>query len=311
MELPPPTHMPPAFLLSQQNGKHLLIGVDGELVWLDEELKASGQVCSVFPTPITLATQCGDVMVGTWVDHGMMTARLAALDLTNVFAKGVSREELRRSFPSQRGHSLHVSGADWSHSLDAEPMAICSEDDHIAFALWKRGVYCIRTDSSEIWRRENPTWEKLSNLPRGGEVVAMNMVDEGVILWSRGGGWVRFEIGDGEMTESGVLELPEPLDSVFHHAEGGWLLCAGEIVARLSDLNANPILAKVSGAVGDAAWDEEILSWRLTGWREDIQLGDDAVKRTSRPDLGVRLILHEQRWLVLDNRGYWSTHLSE
>ena len=105
---------------------------------------------------ITNAVVCGDSLIATWVDHELRLARMAKISLDDEMKNGISKAQLRLN-----RNTAMVEGATWCHILDAEPLALTSQDDKIFFALWSKGMYCIDSDSNEIWRL--PLFDSMAN----------------------------------------------------------------------------------------------------------------------------------------------------
>ncbi|MBT3771875.1 MAG: hypothetical protein HOF90_03140 [Euryarchaeota archaeon] len=308
--LPAKTPFPPKMLLSVSAEKHLLIGTNGEIICLDENFASLGESKTPFPSQITKACICGDFLIGVWIDHEILTARLAALPLELDFENGVGRDEIRINTKSQSAAAIHVKGAIWSHALTAEPLALTSIEGNYAFALWNRGVYFHHPDSEAIWARGEITWEKLSKYSRGNELFHLHEYKGDIMAWSRGGGWAVLSNENGDYLEGGILELPEVLDQVFYHELGGWLLTCGDSVVRMADLSTPDVheTAKLAGPIGYAVWDIETNSWLITGWRQDMIWGEQ-INWTSRRELGIHISKIEGAWCVLSNSGEWSRHL--
>ena len=109
-----------------------------------------GEPVRPFPTPIRDAVIVGDRLIATWLDQELLLARMAALDLQNDFTEGVNRGELRVRRTIDK--SLHPSGNEWSHVLDAEPISLQSNQNSFSFVLWRKGVYNLSVNSIENWR---------------------------------------------------------------------------------------------------------------------------------------------------------------
>lgn len=308
MAMPSPTPVAPRLLFDLDGARRLLIGADGRMVTLDEDLEVAGEIARPFPTPLTKAAMIGSKLIGGWVDPEILVARLAAIDVEAGLEDGLDRADLRR-MTNSRGEQPEVAGSDWSHVLDAEPLAVCAVGGLIVFVLWKRGVYAIEPDSAEIWRSAQPSWPQQEGLPRSDEVVTITEIGDDCVIWGRGGGWSRQSMSDGSIVSTGVIGEAGPLSAVYHHPDGGWLLMSSDgHLVRCDELGDEPRVARLKGAAGDAAWDEEEDCWRFTGWRQDGSWGTD-VRHSPRADLGVALTRRGEDWLVLDNRGNWSPHL--
>jgi len=281
----------PAHMLNW-SGKEVIIDVDGIISIGDNSARP-------FPSSITNAVIVEDNLIATWVEHELGLARLACLDLQKELQDGPDRSQLRNNL------SLHPVGSTWSHILDSEPLALATDGEVIAFVLWRTGLYLINSDSTEIWRCAQPTWEELSELPRAGEICSISIA-ETVEVWSRGGGWSSHSLSDGTQIESGVIEIPSAVISVT--SGEGWLIHHIDGHLTWLDDSRNPkVVFKASGLVKAASWDEN--QWRATGWREDLLITSQGVERTARNELGCALKKTGEDWMVLDNSGTWSKHL--
>ncbi len=289
----------------------LLIGVDGELQWLDAEtLEPSSDLFRPFPSPITRSIVVEDALVGFWVEHDILAARMACLPLADEFSQGANKSTVRASMypdPNYEG-AIGVAGARWSHVLDAEPLGLTQLADNIAFALWKRGVYCIGIDAEERWRRPQMKWPELEGIPRGEEICGMHEVDGALFLWSRAGGWAKLSAEDGETLDIGNIDAPASITDTFHSEEGGWLLCTsrGHLLRFKNPKEDEVTLADIGGPVSAAAWDQQRKAWRMCGWREDLVWDDNGMSRFERDELGVQILQHGGTWKILENLGLWS-----
>lgn len=297
----------PPVRLHPTEGGLLVVGVDGDLVWLDAEtLAPRDEPVQPFPSRIVRSAVDGGVLLGGWIDHEIGVARLAALELATPFSAGVHRSKVRSSLGVGGGPRPHVAGARWSHELQAEPLAVCAGEGGLGFALHTRGVYAVDTDANEHWRRPLPAWSALPDLPDADVLVDLVVVDGTLWLWSLAGGWQRWGWQDGEEQARGVVTLPDRLERVAHHPALGWLLICrgGALMAWDEDTGAQSGSAggPVQAAVGSAD------GWRIAGWRRDVHWrpGSEPVS-TPRAELGAAIWEHPTAgWLVLDNIGAWS-----
>ena len=135
-ELPVNCPIAPKKLLDVGSIERLLvIGVDGDLLWLDKKnLKPMCEPANPFPGSVMHFAIVKEGFAATWIDHELRTARMAALPLNENFIQGIKKDELR---DVQRiGQTIpHVSGAIWSHLLDAEPLASCPHEGGLIFGL--------------------------------------------------------------------------------------------------------------------------------------------------------------------------------
>jgi hypothetical protein len=288
------------------DGRLLVVDVEGGLTLVSQELEDMEPTEFPFPTPITHSILCEQQFIGYWIDHELLTARLAAFRIDENIESGISRAELRTSMTNRGNH--HVHGTQWSHAMDAEMMQMCENDGVICFALWKRGIYAIKRDGTEVWRREPLKWSEISELPRALEIVAIEVVDGSFCILSRGGGWAMISRDSGNTVEMGMLDSPQLIDRAFYNSESGWLLVSGNEVMMLSHLQGEVTTAVFQGPVNHATWDEEKSVWRVTGWRQDAILGTD-VEFSARSDIGIHVGNYRREWYVLDNSGTWSKHL--
>ncbi len=289
----------------------LLVGVDGELQWLDAEtLEPRSDSFRPFPSPITRSIVIEDALIGFWVEHDILAARMACLPLDGEFAQGVNKSSVRASMHSGSEYDgpVDVAGARWSHVLDAEPLGLTELAGDIAFALWKRGVYCISLDAAEKWRRPQIEWVELEGIPRGQEISGMHEVSGELYLWSRAGGWARISAEDGQTLELGTIEAPASITDTFHSSQGGWLLCTsrGHLLRFMDPEDDEVTMVDVGGPVSAAVWDEDIRAWRMCGWREDLIWSDEGMMRFERDELGVQILQQEGKWQILENLGKWS-----
>lgn len=290
------------------NDKQLLIvDVDGGVTRISRELDEIEETRKPFPTQISSSIICGDQFIGFWIDHELLTARFAGIELDGDFADGCTRADLRVGDAATKG-SLHVEGALWSHAMTAELLAMAECDGVICFVLWKRGIYAVGHDSKEIWRKEPLEWQELESIPRSLEVVSIISTDDEFVVWSRGGGWVQISPSDGQIIKQGVVNLPNKLDMVFHHKDSGWLLICGNEALLMKDLFQIHTNAVFRSPINHAAWDNEISSWRITGWRMDAIFGD-SIGFSERSEIGVHSGYYRGDWYVLDNSGKWSKHM--
>ena len=288
------------------DGRLLVVDVDGGLTMVSGELEEMEQTEFPFPTPISHSIVCEQQFIGYWIDHELLTARLAGIAISENIESGISRAELRTSKADRGNH--HVHGARWSHAMDAELMQMCEYDGIICFALWKRGLYAISLDGTEIWRRDLMLWGEIAGFPRAGEISAIVALEDNFCILSRGGGWAMISRTSGDIIEKGVLERPQLIDRAFYNQNAGWLLVSENEVVTLPQLQGDASTAVFRGPVSHAVWDEEKSAWRITGWRQDAILGEE-MNFTARDEIGVHVGNHRDDWYVLDNFGTWSKHL--
>jgi len=272
------------------NDQDILVDVEGGIT-------IDGNTVHPFPCEISFAVLCDGALVGTWVDHDLRLARMAMLSLDEALETGVTKAELRIS----RGNSM-VAGSKWCHIMEAEPVALESKGDKIIFALWARGIYCIDSSANELWRLPLLA-EQDKTPPRSNEVAAISIVDDEVVVWSRGGQYRRVSLTDGKVLSDGTLGVDCDIERVFNEGENflvssndgwTWAFSDGQIT----------IARRLRGTIQDAIHDGS--DWRIISWREDIMLRGGS---NTRADLGVQLVKQDETWMVLDNQGKFSPHL--
>ena len=273
-------------------GRDVVIDVDGGIT-------IDGHTASPFPTDITHAAICDEGLVATWVDHELRLARMALLPLNEKLEDGISKAELRLS-----RNTAMVAGAIWCHIIDAEPLALCAKDDKIIFALWMRGMYCVDSQDNEVWRL--PLFEaKEKTPPRSDEIAAISVLEEDVVVWTRGGKYRKISLNNGEIVDEKSLEIECDLEDVFNH-EQKFLLSSKDGWTWEFEDGQITVARKLRGTIQDAVFDGD--DWRIISWRDDLMLRGESVRRY---DLGVQLIQKDEVWMVLDNQGNFSPHMSE
>ena len=297
----------PPVRLHAAGDRWLVVGVDGDLVWVDAATLAAAEApVRPFPSRISRSLVVDGVFVGGWVDHEVGVARLAGVRLDQPFEAGVDRTAMRRSLIGASLHRPRVAGAAWSHELQAEPLALAGGAGHIGFALHTRGVYRVDEEAAEQWRRPLPMWAALPDLPDAAVLIGMRVVDDALWLWSLAGGWQCWGWEDGEERRRGIVQVPDRLEFAVHDARLGWLLiCRGGRLVNWQE-DGTPVSAEMSGPVQAAEGDGAC--WRLAGWREDILWVPGSKPRTApRDELGVAVIRHpDAGWLTVDNTGRFS-----
>ena len=278
----------------------VVIGSSGELVRIDEFGTPLHQPVRPFPASVTGGAVLDGVWVGTWVEHELQQARMAALPLVGEWAEGGGREMLRYRTETA---DLMPSSSIWSRFLDAEPMAVSRAGDGVVFATLRRGIYRIDEEAVEIWRAPYPEWPDLSALASRDSLVSSNENDGRIVIWSEAGGVTAVDSENGGHVLSTVVPLPDSLSGVRHNEDGGWLLLLNSGgIALLDDLQSEPEVVRTPGPVLDAVHDGEF--WRWTGWRHDGALRDGEVQCAARDQFGVALIGDR----VLTNDGTWDNY---
>ena len=275
----------------------VIVGSSGELVRIDEFGTALHHPVRPFPAPVTGGVVLDGVWVGTWVEHELQQARMAALPLTGEWESGGSRGALRQKSETA---GLMPSSAIWSRFLDAEPMAVSRVGEGVVFATLRKGIYKIDEGATEVWRAPYPEWSHLSGLASRDHLVSSNEVDGRIFVWSMAGGVTVLDSEDGGHVLSTIVSLPDSLSGVRHSNEGGWLLLLNSGgIALLEDLESEPLVVRTPGPVSDAVHDGKC--WKWTGWRHDGALIDGEVQCIAREQIGVALVGDR----VLTNEGDW------
>ncbi|HIG19809.1 MAG: hypothetical protein CXT67_06635 [Methanobacteriota archaeon] len=306
----PPIPFPPSQILPYKD-LLIIIGVDGEITRIDNNtLEQKNGAVKPFPSSIEAATIVDDKMIATWVLPELSLARMASLPLNEEFTNGVDMSLLRLK-QNKRGQDVPVAGAEWSHSLDAEPLGITSHEGLICFVNYNRGIYCIDSQSKEIWRVKEIEWLSQTHIPDASIIHAVTTAPHPTIekqqciwLWGQGSGWVALEWATGEIIAQGNLEKKGILDQVRTDGKGGWLIGfeSGEIIRWDPKNNTEDIIE--GGPFCDAVFTKS--GWDIIAWREDITWHEQQVTRTARKDLGVCFFNHESNGLlVLKNSGEW------
>ena len=274
------------------DGREIIIDVDGGIT-IDE------QTATPFPADITHASLCDGGLIATGVEHELRLARMALLPLDEKLNDGVSKAELRLS-----RNTTMVAGSTWCHIVDAEPLALNAKDDKIIFALWMRGLYCIDSNDNEIWRL--PLFESNEKSPpRSDEIAAISILDEYIMVWTRGGKYRKITLETGEILSEKALDIECDLEEVFNHGEK-FLLSSKDGWTWEFENDQITVARKLRGTVQDAVFDAD--DWRIISWRDDLMLRCESLRRT---DLGVQLILRDGIWMVLDNQGNFSRHMND
>ena len=278
----------------------VVVGSMGELVRVNGRGVPMHQPVTPFPASVTEGAVLDGIWVGTWVEHEMQQARMAALPLDGEWVTGAGRDALRqRAEPA----GLMPSSSMWSRFLDAEPMAVSGVEGGLVFATLRRGIYKIGFDATELWRAPYPEWPQLSGLKPRDHMVSSNEVDGSVAIWSAAGGVCVLDIEDGSQVLSTTISLPDTLSGVRHSEDGGWLLLLNSGgTALLDELESEPSVIGTPGPGPDATCEGG--RWKWTGWRHDGVLRGGVAHCTARGQIGVGLLADR----VLTNDGVWSDH---
>lgn len=297
----------PQKLIELGDKKMLIIGMDGELQIINENMEAETEYQVPFPTSISKSSVSKNTLFAFWVDLELMIARMAAIELDSGIESGPTLSELRVSLNDET--MMPVSGSIWSHSLDSEPLGIIAGADYIAFNTWKRGIYCIDHNSNELWRVPEIKWKNKND--SANIVVSMEISKKGLMIWSKGAEWALINEDNGNIIEMGETGFEHILEKTFTFEENTLLCCPEGNISWIIDLNSNENLAmKQKGPVHDAKWDLESQCWRICAWREDILWSKSSVITQSRKEIGKAIFKSNDNWMVLDNSGFFSKHIN-
>ncbi|HJM87675.1 MAG TPA: hypothetical protein QF433_05595, partial [Candidatus Thalassarchaeaceae archaeon] len=196
----------PPIRIHPTSGPLVIVGVKGELCRIDSQsLEALEKQGQPFPSEITNSAICEELFVGTWVESELQQARMAAISLDSGFLCGIDKRELRFS---EKNFEIDcsVKGSKWSHPLDSEPLGIISENGLICFSNYKRGIYCVDSDSYEIWRIPEITWPPMSGYSDSEMVRTIAIgthpqkkVETCIWIWNIIGAWATLDWSDGSI----------------------------------------------------------------------------------------------------------------
>ena len=306
----PDTPTAPRFLLAN-GGRTVFVDTEGGMCLLHpERLNALDPIRTPFPGDITNAVLLGDnLLISTWVEREISLARLAALDLNQPIEDGVELPDLRAAIESGKIDHYHVSGAKWSHILDAEPLALCTYKDDLIFCTHHRGIYRVTATSEEVWRRNPIEWDSLVDLPDGEVIVELVTSDDSIWAFSLGGGWAEINATDGSVLRSGILQLKSKINRVWSSGTGVWLFgLSHNRMVYWDPADDSILIENVQGPIQDAVYQDGI--WSITGWREDIvwsPAGVPSLSSSARSEIGHSIVNRGEEGLwVLDNRGQWT-----
>ena len=279
---------------------YIAVGIDGEFLALDMQLQKIGEVKKPFPCPVQSSTILGDQLIVTWVDHELMLARMASFELGKGFENGPERGELRTR--TSIDGAIHPSGPVWSHVLDAEPLALCSNDEQFAFILWKKGIYAMGTDAGEHWRKPEPTWKELKHLPHAEVIISASIHGSMLHVWSRGAGHNTYLRENGKLMSSEIIECDGILNSVYSHHDNH-LLCFdnGDVIWYRDD--SPQIHFKLKGLAQHAIWSAQHDAWHIAGWREEVLFSETKKQRHVFDEIPVQIINYNDSTLILMNNG--------
>ncbi|MAV44062.1 MAG: hypothetical protein CMA30_06255 [Euryarchaeota archaeon] len=289
----------PKKVLSWENG-FLVIGVDGELQKLSSDYSLIDTFVKPFPMSIRNAAIIGGKLIATWLDSELLLARMAAIDLNEKLVQGIERSELRVRRTIDK--ALHPAASTWSHVLDAEPLALDSNNKSFTFVLWKKGIYHMTHDAHEIWRQKEPQWRQLSKLPRAQETVKAIVKEDVVEIWSRGMGLNRYDIESGDLLSSDVINGEGFILDVYNDGNK-YLLQLNDNEVVMLEGNNIILRARLSGPVSDAYWSEKEQGWYISGWREIVLLTVNNFEKITLDEIPV--FYDDARKLALFNDAKW------
>jgi len=301
--LPPRIPFLPDKILPHDGGC-VVTGMEGELLWLDQTLNPMGEVSVPHPMRIHHATVTDGALHAMWLDRELLLAFMGSLPLGSQ-ENGTTRANLRTAINTPINH--HPAGNRWSHSLDAEPMALAGKGDVLVFELYRRGLYSISTNAEERWRMPSPTWQYSKRRPRNEETVALHHLEKDFIIVSRGGHVQRRSTDSGQLLEEYVLEGVE--GPVEHHYRHGTHELVATAHGEVYWLQAGNVHQRVllSGPIQHAAWDDQLPGWRIAGWREEVVLGATVSDRKPTREIPIHIHVNGERPLVLFNDGTWAS----
>jgi hypothetical protein len=274
---------------------HIIIGTEGELAKLNLDLIGIGPTVKPFPSPVTSSTIIGENWVGTWVEREFKLARMAAIPLNTEWRGGEGRSSLRTL---EGRKSLHPVGNQWSHIVDAEPLALTNIDDKLFFASMNKGLYCINGDASEIWRSEYPNWSAINNMGVVDSIVGFSKSDEGISVWSSAGG-VQIHNQKGEVLSKTTMRFPEKISNVNFDEKLGWFISLdGSKFATFKNIGDEPNIHSIPGPIYDVVVRGN--KWIWTGWRHDGEKLNGNVRTVYRDQIGIAIIRDHSSVLTND-----------
>jgi len=278
------------------SGEHssVIIGTLGEICKLRDNTKVEDFV-KPFPAQITSGVVLENRWVGTWVDHELKHARMAALTLDGEWQNGIGREAIRKGIKQSLDYDPN--GAIWSQSLDSEPMALNKVNSGFCFSILGRGIYHMDADSNEIWRVPIPDELTFNRL------ISINESDGQLNLFYDNGSVIILDKEDGSVIENHKISINNKIEKVFHHQNKFLIAMATGGFSILEGFNSTPSTYRTPGPIFDAKFLDS--GWIWTGWRHDGQENNGEIKISRRRDIGVA-ILNER---ILSNDGKWSDFL--
>lgn len=278
----------------------IAVGVDGELCRLDAEWNAIEAFARPFPAPIEHVIVINDILVATWIDRELLVARMGALRCTQPFQKGAERGDVRKTTNIQ--NAIQPAGAIWSHVLDAEPLGLARHEDGFIFILWNRGIYSFNSNGVEQWRAPPPEWPDMKSIPMSQESVDICVTDSSIEIWSRAGGCHRLSKEDGTLIGTGSFDLDGSLDKVEAIGSNRLLVLKN---GHIYWYKQGKMLceASTSGPIQSVLFNEELNSWYLAGWREELELMEDGFKRFENREVVVQHVRSTDRLWTVTNDG--------
>ena len=282
-----------------ENVHAIAVGVDGELCRLDDQWVPIEQHARPFPMSIQQSIVVGDVLIATWIDRELLLARMGCMPLDQPFRDGVERGDLR--IARELEHAILPEGAMWAHVLDAEPLALSTMDDGFAFVLWNRGIYGFDVNGVERWRSPPPEWPELSHLPMSQETVALHETGTTIEVWSRAGGCLRLSKSNGTKIGTGHFDIEGALMDVYGtDSQRLLLLNDGRCYQYKEGMKIADLATK--GPIQNALSMEDG-TWILSGWREEIALGEGGVQVHKQNEVVVQHLMKEDQLWLLTNDG--------
>jgi len=299
--LPPSIPFLPDNIIHHPEGA-LVTGMDGEFLWLNNEMHPLGPVSIPHPMRVRQGTIIDGHLIATWLDRELMVACMGAIPVGSA-EDGKPRSELRTSIGTQTIH--YPAGNTWAHALDAEPMALATDGETVVFDLYRRGLYGIGLNADEHWRMPPPTWNYPKRRPRNEETVGLNVLGDECWVTSRGGRVQRRSLVDGQLLEEHLMtEVEAPVEHHYKHGAHD-LLCSTEgTIIWLHEMKVVK-KARLSGPVQSAVYDGQADGWRIAGWREEIVITQEGELRRPTNELPVHTVVIGSGALLLYNDGSW------
>ena len=291
-------------LIVHHEGGALITGMEGEVLWLDNDMNPLTEVAIPHPMRVRQASIAKGHLYATWLDRELLLACMGSMPV-GTSNEGKKRSEIRTSIGTRTMH--YPAGTTWSHALDAEPMALATNGESVIFDLYNRGMYKIGTNAEERWRMPPPEWGYPKQRPRNEELVALHLEDETYWITSRGGRVQRRSLETGKLHEEFLLEgVESPLEHHFKH-ENQHLVCSASGTVWWLEDQAMKQHVQLSGPVQGATWDAKQEGWRIAGWREEVVLSARRVDRRATRELPVHVCPFKDGALVLFNDGSWES----